>query len=172
VVEQPRCSGVAATGDARKGRPQRGGIERVEEKNYQIPRRIVRDARVAVMQANVVAAQRVLASYREVFFCDFVKGSRDLNADNLFERVLRREDHRAAHAGAYVDEGCARDRIFWHEREQRAKVGNGYGLVMGSMRTGVTNGIGIEIGDPEHGVRGNAVFTIEATPSTARLSHA
>jgi hypothetical protein len=40
------------------------------------------------------------------------------------------------------------------------------------MRAGVTDGVGIEIGEEEHGVRGNTVVVIEPASSATRLGHA
>jgi hypothetical protein len=70
------------------------------------------DARIAVHKANVLAAETARTRRREILFGDFVETGRDLDPDDLFERILSGEDHRAAHARTDINEGRVGKRFF------------------------------------------------------------
>jgi hypothetical protein len=171
VIEQIDRAGTAAIRERVERHPERIGIKRVVHEDDEIARRILGDARIAANNAKIVAAQAAFARSFEIFFADFAEAGREFDAPDLLERMLGGEDHRAPHPRSDVDERTARDRFGRHEREHCAEIVDGHGLVVRRVGARVADAFGIEIGEEEHGVRGNTVVVIEPASAAARFRH-
>ena len=171
VVEQIDRAAVAPVRKRVERHPQRVGVERVEEKDHEIPWRILGDARIAANDADVLAAQ-ALAHVCEILPCDLVEAGRKLDAPDLLEGMGCGENHRAPEARADVDEGAAFDRVLRQHREHRAEIVDRYRFIVRRVCAGIADRIGIEVGEEEHGVRGNTVLVIKSSTAASRLSHA
>lgn len=172
VIEQPRRAGVRTLRNGVKRLSERFPVERIEEEDDEVAAGVGRDARVAPNQAQVATAQRVRLCALDIFAGYFIERGRDLDTGHLTERILRGKDHRAAHAGSHVDERGSLHGALRQRRDQLVKLADRHRFVMRRVRAGVAGGIGIEIGEEEHGVRGNPIPVIESPATAASARHA
>ena len=162
VIENPFAPATGTSRDAVEYSIEGFAVERIVEEDDEIAAREPRPPRVGADQSDVPAANRQAACAREVVARDAMQAGRELDAQDVGEGILARQQHGAAHARTDVDEGRAGYRGRRHAFHQRRKEPRRYGFIVRGVRARVTGGLGIEVAQEEQGVRRNAVLAVEA----------
>jgi len=146
---------------------ERNVVERVVEKHDQIPRRVVPEPGIGTDDAKVATSLHDAASAREVLFGDLMQPGGDLDADDLSKRIRAGQQERPSHPGTDIDKGRGADCRFRNGIEQRSKICNGNGFIVGRMRVRVADRFGVEIVQEQNRLRRYAVVAIESSPAGA-----
>lgn len=172
VVEKPLAARRTSLGEPVEHLVEGLAVERIVQEHDEIARWKSMLSSVGAYQANVAAPRRQVVRLREVFSRDLEESRGNLDADDLLEGILGRQQGRAAHTGAYVDEHRGlnfRGREF---RQQPPECGNRHGLVMRRVRARIAGGSRVEIVQERDGVSRDAMVAVESPSGRAfRRSH-
>lgn len=143
--------------DARENR----FVEWIEEVDDEIAAREDERRRIATHQSHVATPERRAIEGFEIIAGDRMERGRNLDADDLPERVSGGEQNGATHSRAYIDER----RVFpreRHEFEQRIEIADRGRLVVRRMHDARSDGFGIEVAEKEQRLGRDVSLGIEA----------